>query len=199
MTGTVDARRFLELIRGRRSIRRYLDSPVPGELIDQILECGLHAPNGGGLQSSRFYVIQNPERMNRLNDAIREGLRNRTIVEGSSVNKGILRARQEGYHFCYRAPVLITAAAPAVYDNRMADCSVALENMLLACHALGLGACWCNQPHWLTDDELVRKIFREIGMPDTEEICGSICLGYTENESKGKAPRKDNRIIKDTV
>lgn len=43
---------------------------------------------------------------------------------------------------------VISAVAPRDYDNAMADCAMALENVQLAAAALGLGACWANQPHW---------------------------------------------------
>lgn len=76
------------------------------------MECALYAPTGGNLQNSRFLVIQSPALMEELNQVIRDELSSREIVVGEMMAKGIRRARQEGYHFIFHAPTLITAVAP---------------------------------------------------------------------------------------
>lgn len=140
----------------RRSVRVYTDEQISDEALHTILECGLYAPNGGNLQMPRFLVVQDSARMERLNAVIQRELASRELVDGQMMNRGILRARKEGYHFIHHAPTLISAVAPRTYGNAMADCTCALENMQLAAAALGLGACWSNQPHWLTDVPALR-------------------------------------------
>lgn len=181
----------------RRSVRSYTKEQIRDDDLKTILECGLYAPTGGNLQYSRFLVIQDPRTMEELNRVIRDELASREIVEGQMMSKGIRRARQEGYHFIYHAPTLISAAAPRDHSNSMADCAVGLENIQLAATALGLGSCWSNQPHWLTDVPAVREIFARVGLREEEDLFGSVSVGYPAYIAKKAGPRKENRLVLD--
>jgi len=189
----------IETMLSRRSVRVYTREQISADQLDMILRCGLYAPNGGNLQLPRFLVIQDPDRMERLNGVIQRELSSREPIPGHMMNRGILRAQKEGYHFIYHAPVLISAVAPREQSNAMADCACALENMLLAAASLGLGGCWSNQPHWLTDIPALRQIFSELGLQEDEDIFGSISVGHIGLAAAKAAPRKENRIIVDRL
>ena len=74
------------------------------------------------------------------------------------------------------------------YSNSMADCSVALENILLSAHSMGLGACFINQLTWFCDDKGVRNILTDIGIPENYIVCGSASIGYNSSLNPKKAP-----------
>ena len=184
-------------MRRRRSVRAFLPEQISREALRTLLECALYAPTGGNLQHSRFLVIQDPERLEALNRALCEELAARPLVEGQYRNKGILAARREGFHFFYHAPTVITAVAPRDAENAMADCAVGLEHIQLAATALGLGACWANQPHWLTDVPGVRAIFMPLGLRPEEDIFGSVSVGRPARPMKPAGPRKEGRAVVD--
>lgn len=192
-----DMNPVIENMLKRRSVRAYENRQIEDTDLNTILECALYAPTGGNLQNSRFLVIQSPELLEELNLAIRDELRSRPIVEGEMMTKGIKRAMQENYHFIFHAPTLISAAAPREHSNSMANCCTGLENIQLAATALGLGACWSNQPHWLTDVPKIREIFSRIGLREDEDIFGSVSVGYPAAVAKHAAARKDGRIVFD--
>ncbi len=196
-TGERNVNETIETMLKRRSVRAYQPEQIRDEDLEVILRCALYAPTGGNLQNSRFLVIQNPEWMEELNTAIRDELRSRPIVEGEMMAKGIRRAMQEDYHFIFHAPTLITAVAPRDHSNSMANCCTGLENMQIAATALGLGACWSNQPHWLTDVPKIREIFERLGLRADEDIFGSISVGYPKVVAKTAAARKEGRIVRD--
>lgn len=181
----------------RRSVRSYLPEQIKDEELQTILKCALYAPTGGNLQNSRFLVIQNPELMEELNLIIRDELASREIAEGEMMAKGIRRARTEGYHFIFHAPTLISAVAPRNHSNSMANCCTALENIQLAAAAMGLGACWSNQSHWLTDVPAVRELFGRLGLREDEDIFGSVSIGYPAFVAAKAPARKDGRIALD--
>lgn len=187
----------IETMLARRSVRAYRSQQIQREELDVILQCALYAPTGGNLQNSRFLVIQDPELMEELNEVIRRELASREIVEGEMMAKGIRRARQDGYHFIFHAPTLISATAPRDHSNSMANCCTGLENIQLAATALGLGACWSNQPHWLTGVPKVRELFGRLGLREDEDIFGSVSVGYPAFVAAKAAARKDGRIILD--
>ncbi len=193
-----EARDLIDVILNRRSVRQYTQRQISEDDLRTILTCGLYAPSGRGCQFSRFIVIQDPAVLEELNQLIQKDLSGRELVPGSSMSKGIARARQANYHFIHHAPTLINVVSPRNHDNSMANCSCALMNMQLAASALGLASCWSNQPHWLTDVPAIRAVFARYGLREEEDIFGSISLGYAADEPKERAPRKSGRVQFDT-
>lgn len=184
----------IETILKRRSVRAYEPDQISDEDLKLLLDCALYAPTGGNLQNSRFLVIQKPELLEELNEAIQEELSGREIVEGEMMAKGIRRARTAGYHFIFHAPTLISAVAPREHSNSMANCCTGLENIQIAAVSLGLGSCWSNQPHWLTDVPKIREIFGRLGLREDEDIFGSVSVGIPAAVAKRAAARKEGRI-----
>lgn len=188
----------ISTILSRRSVRRFEARQISDEQLSAILLSALYAPTGGNSQCSRFIVIQQPELLERLNRVYVNELASRELIEGQTMNVGIKAARNEGCNFFYHAPTLISAAAPRDYSNSMASCAAGLENIQLAAFSMGLGACWGNQGHWLTDVPAVREIFEALGMTEDEDIFGSVCIGYPAYISSRERPRKPGRIILDS-
>jgi nitroreductase len=98
-------------------------------------------------------------------------------------------SQKETFNFYYHAPTLIIALNRPDYENAMADCSVALENLFLAAQSLGLGSCYINQLHWLQGDPGVRDYLFELGIPKEYTICSAAAVGYIGKESVS-LPRK---------
>jgi nitroreductase len=115
---TVDA------IYTRRSIRKYLDQPVPEELVGKLLAAAMQAPSARNQQPWHFVVI---------NDR-------RTLVEITTFRPNAAMAAD--------APLAMLVCADLTLEKSegywAVDCSVAVENMLLAVNSLGLGAVWCG-------------------------------------------------------
>lgn len=127
----------LAVIKKRRSIRAYRPDQIADEELEAVLEAALYAPNAAD-QAWHFTVVQNKELLRRLSTAAREaGLRS-----GNEFLECI--ASKPGYDCLYGAPTLVIVSG----DTRQAipldaDCSAAMQNMLLAAESVGLGSCWC--------------------------------------------------------
>ena len=186
-----------DIILQRRSVRSYLDRQISDDELALLLKCGLYAPTGGDCQYTRFIVIQGKDAMEELNRMVQSELAGREVIPGQWMNKAILRARKEGYHFIHHAPTLINVVAPKDHGNSMADSANAIENIQLAATAMGLGACWSNQPHWLTDLPEVRAFFSRYGLKENEDIFGSVSVGYPDGPAKDASARKAGRVMLD--
>ena len=187
----------IETMLSRRSIRSYIDKPVEPELLKTILDCGLYAPTGHNTQLVRLFVQSKPETIAALNTIVQRELLAHVLTENDYWASSINRAKTPNYHFIHHAPVLISAAAPRDRANGMAECAAAVENMLLAAHSLGLGACWINQPNWFHDVPDLRALFAPLGMRDDEVILASLCVGYTSLQNPPAPPRKEGRLLSD--
>lgn len=181
----------------RRSVRKYADEQIKDDELNIILQTALYAPTGGNHQYTRFIVVQNQNKLKELNEIVRKEFSSREIIDGVYQNKTIIRAKKEGenYNFMFHAPALVVAISPKNHGNSMADSANALENIQIAATSLGLGACWVNQLHWLTDFEPIRKFMYELGMSEDDDIYGSVVLGHPALRLQEPSKRKDRRII----
>ncbi|MFQ5711146.1 MAG: nitroreductase family protein [Candidatus Geothermarchaeales archaeon] len=151
-----------EAIRERRSIRSFKPDTIPDETLNKILEAAQWAPSAGNCQARDFIVVKDPE-----------------------VKRRLCRAALDQW-FIEEAPVDIVVCAnedrsASRYGNRgrrlycLLDAAAAVQNLLLAAHALGLGACWIGAYH----DEMVSET---LNLPDFMIPIAIIPIGYPAEE-----------------
>jgi len=149
---------FFELIRKRRSIRKFKPVPVERGKIDLLIETALRAPSSRGLNPWRFIVVDQPDILEKLS-----------------------HAKPHGGAFLRGAPLGIAVIAdPAKSDAWVEDCSIASILVQLAAEALGLGSCWIqirNREHNATTsaESYVREV---LSIPETLNVECLIALGY---------------------
>ena len=78
--------------------------------------------------------------------------------------------------------MLIITANQKDYGNNIADCSCALENMMLMANALDLGSCWINQLKWLNENPVILECMKELGMKEDERVYGSLAVGFADTK-----------------
>ena len=186
----------IENILTRRSIRAYKEDQISEEELNIILESGKFAPSGGNSQTWRFTVVQNKEKLEHLNSLVREAFKNLEVDEKTyrSKKSGKRAAENDGYNFYYNAPTLIIVSNEREYSNCMADSAVAVENILLAAHSIGAGACFINQLTWFCDDKHVREALTDMGIPKNYVVCSSASIGYNSGSMPKASPRKDGTV-----
>ena len=167
----------IESILSRHSIRKFTEQPIPEELLQMILQTGLHAPNGHNLQTWQFTVVKKLEQIQRLKEA---------AIESAKAKKV----------YCYgfeNPSCLILVSNDNRNPNSCQDASCAAENMLLAAHSFGLGACWLNVLRTLRDVEPVKSVLDKYGIPQGHTVWSMIALGYPAEEPKSLA-KKENVV-----
>ncbi len=192
VTETLDA-----LVRERRSIRRFTADAIPREVVERLLTAAAWAPSAHNRQPWRFVAIETPAARERLARAMGDRLRRDLAADGVA-EEAIERDAQRSYTQIAAAPLAVvlclTMADMDVYpDERrqaaerlMAAQSVAMagQNLLLAAHAAGLGACWMCAPLFCPD--VVRAV---LALPADWEAQGLVVLGCpAETRSRGRNP-----------
>ena len=174
-----------DAIMTRRSTRRFQQKAVPDELLTKLVQAGRFAPSGGNSQSTHFFVITDPDILAELADLVQQAFAEMEVTEGmyASMASSISRSKKGGYVFHYGCPALIVTANVKDYDNNIADCACALENMMILGNELDLGTCWINQLKWLNEDPALLQKFRQFGLRDNERIYGALAVGYAANEN----------------
>jgi len=149
-----------EALKMRKSVRAYQETPVPKEALKRILEAGRIAPSASNRQPWHFIVVTESEK--------------RKVISKGPYAK-----------FVTESPVVIVGlgdskASPNWY---IVDVSIALENMVLAATAEGLGTCWIGG---FIEDE-VRQL---LGIPKNLKIVSLLSVGYPlEKTDAGGRPR----------
>lgn len=167
-----------EAIRGRRSIGRVKQDPVPKEQIEALLEAASWAPSHHATEPWRFYVMTGNGRQ-VLAEAYADVAMQSSVGTASPQEEQEMRAKHGGKAF--RAPVVIAAvvspsSAPGV--NRLEEFAAAhsaVQNLLLAAHALGLAAIWrSGEPMYHP------RMKEAFGLAEAEEVVGLIYVGYPD-------------------
>jgi F420 biosynthesis protein FbiB-like protein len=186
---------MFDIIRERRSVRKYLDRPVPQEAIEDILEAAGWAPSAHNAQPWRFIVLTDDSVKRELAEAMAESWADDMTKDGLKIEDEKRLARVERFA---TTPVLILACLTldgmrtfsdekrqkSERDLAMQSLGAALQNMLLAAHTKGFGACWFSAPCFCK--ETVRKVLK---IPDQIEPEALIAMGYSD-EKPPLPPRK---------
>jgi len=159
----------LEAIKTRRSVREFTSQPVSDKQIKRLLDAATRAPSAGNIQPWEFVVVRKPE--------IKHGLAQAALDQ----------------KFIEQAPVVIVVCAdPAKsaprYGSRgtnlycLQDTAAATQNILLAAHALGLGACWVGA----FKEEIAREVLK---IPEPVRPVAIIPVGHAARKLPAR-PRK---------
>lgn len=170
---------FLNIIKTRRSCRKYTSEQVSDEQLAAVMEAGTYAPTGMGTQSPFIVAVQDAGQRAEL----------------SRMNARVMGVESDPY---YGAPTFVLVFAPADAKNAVQDASCVLENMMLAAHSLGLGSCWINREREMFATEEGRRLMASWGLPDGLMGVGALSLGHPDGEPKPAKPRKEGyaRVVR---
>lgn len=163
----------MEVIHTRRSVKSYADTPVPRELVAKVAEAGTWAPCGMGKQAPIIVAVTNKALRDRI----------------AKLNVG----GRDADPF-YGAPVVLVVLADKSIPTYIYDGSLAMENMLLAAHDLGLGACWIHRAKEVFASDEGKAILKDLGIEGDYEGIGNCILGYPKGDLPAAKPRKENYI-----
>jgi nitroreductase len=167
----------LKDLKERRSIRKYKPQQIKDGELDAVLEAGTYAASGNGKQSAVIVVLQDADRIARL----------------QKLNAGVL-GKPDAKTF-YGAPTVVTVLADKNVNTWVDDGNIVIGNLLNAAHAAGLGSCYIYRAGPVFDSAEGKAILKEWGLGDNYGGVGHVLLGYAD-ESPKPAPRKNGYIIK---
>ncbi len=170
----------IETIMARRSIRKYKDTPVEREKLEQIAKCGINAPNGLNKQPWQIRIVDSKEYIDSL-----------TAVFAAAEPE---RAAEPGFKNIFRnAPAVIFVASPADGSGQL-DCGLMGENIVLAAQSLGLGTCCLGSPvMFMYSNENARPFVERLQLPDDYKLLYAIAVGYPDEQPQAK-PRDESKI-----
>ena len=176
---------FIDLVKKRKSVRKYSDKPVPREVIDQCLEAARLAPSACNSQPWSFIVIDNPE---VKNDIVRQSMSGiyklNTFVGEAPV---IIAAITERSRYVARLGGLIRNV-----KYNLIDIGIACDHLTLQAEELGVGTCWLGWFH----EKKVKKI---LDLPKSTHIDILISMGYPVQSPEDTQSKEKNRRSLDDI
>ena len=162
----------------RRSIRKFKPDPVPGELLDQIIEAGLYAASGMGKQSAIIVAVT------------RKSLRDRLMEMNRAIG-----GWPGGFDPFYGAPVILVVLAKKERPTCVYDGTLVMGNLMLAAHSLGLGGIWIHRAREEFDSAEGKTLLENLGIAGEWEGIGHCAVGYAEGELPKPPPRNGGRVF----
>jgi len=170
---------FIDLVRKRRSIRKYKSDPVPEEKLKYVLEAARFAPSWGNRQCWKYIIVTDA--------ALRK-----KIIERTSPPPIDARRPTRPRDWAAQAPIIIVGCAdPTKSGNKeekqyyLLDMGISMEHMMLAAAEQGLGTCWIGGGF----DEAVVK--ETLGIPKEIRVVALTPLGYPDETTE---PRPRNTL-----
>ncbi|MCE7747325.1 MAG: hypothetical protein GPJ51_02940 [Candidatus Heimdallarchaeota archaeon] len=190
-----------DVIRNRRSIRKYKEKPLTKEQIVEILDAGNRAPSAKNRVQWRFHVFQD-EAKAKLIQVCREGIEKLPMIP-------LMASTANSYNIMDQAPVVILVLQTCEWGGISAEIqsvSAAIQNMLLKAHSMGLGTVWINDVLFVEnaiidflDIKKVESEFKEMFLDFDQKagieigysgpLIAAIALGYPDEDPK-RAPKK---------
>ncbi|MCF0120100.1 MAG: nitroreductase family protein [Oscillospiraceae bacterium] len=178
----------IDTILSRRSVRGYLKTPVPDELVEEILKCGMYAPNGLGLQGWHFTVVRD----RALLDAISDANKQLTIKNGDPDE--IARISTPDYDTFRGAPMAIIISGHTDEPWHDPSCANAATVMTLAAESLGLSTCYIGGFRDALYEPEGAELVARLELPENCRPLYALALGYKGLEPKAPKPRRENCV-----
>jgi nitroreductase len=185
-----------ELIKYRRSIRKYQDRQISREDLSTIIEAGTFAPNAGGGQRSIVVGIHNKElceQIGKLNVACMDRSRlagnyvskdQPSIIDDPSIKSGF-----------YGAPTVCAVFAPIRFLYSIPDAFCVAENMVLQATELGISSCIIARGEETFDNDFGKELLQKWNIPEGYVARCFVLLGYCDGKYPKEKPRKEGRAI----
>lgn len=152
---------LIEIMRNRRSVRKYKNEQIPKEKLNKILLSGLLSASSRGKRPWEFIVVKNKEMLKKMSDC---RINSAKMLEGADC-------------------AIVVIADSNITDVWVEDCSIAMANMHLTADSLGIGSCWIQcrlreAPTGITTEDYLRELLH---FPENYKAEAILSLGIAEN------------------
>lgn len=171
---------LMDIIKGRRSIRKYQDKEVPEEILSQVLESIRWAPSWANTQCWEVIVVKDPANKERLQEAFETNPAKNAVVQAPVLIILCAKLENSGY---YKGKVTTKFG-----DWFMFDLGLAAQTLCLTAHNLGLGTVIAG----LFDHNKAKET---LGVPEGYELVAIIPLGYPAKGSSAPKRREINEFL----
>lgn len=172
----------IENIMARRSVRAYKEQAVPRELLEQVVECGINAPNAMNAQQWEVRVVESKAWIDKATEAYKQS------VKGTPAEKMVTEPSFKNM-FRNAPAVIFIGHKPSKYTA--VDCGLMAENMMLAAQSLGLGTVCMASPVMFLTQAAGAEFLSSLSFSEDYEPLICIGIGYADEAPAAKPRNKE--------
>lgn len=165
-----------EILKNRRSIRKYKSEQVSDAHLDAILEAGLYAASGMNTQNTIMVAVRDKETRDQL----------------SKMNAAVMGTESDPF---YGAPCVVVVLVEPERYTAVEDGSLVMGNLMNAAYEIGVGSCWIHRAGQMFESEEGKQLLRKWGLREDLLGVGNCILGYPD-EDPAPRPRREGRVVK---
>lgn len=188
---------LLEMIRSRRSIRKYKDQPVERKKLEAIVEAGLFAPNPGGRQGTKIIMLEDADLIERIG-VVNANCENRNWNAGvSSEQPSIIDdlSIKSGFYGCPALAMVCIRRASKSAVNAIGSAFVCAENIVLEAYALGVSSVIVGRAEATFSKPGMQELLDQWGLDPEYMPIVFVCLGYIDGPYPAIKPRYEGRAV----
>lgn len=189
---------LLELMKQRRSIRKYLDKKVEKEKLDKILQAGIYAPNPGGRQGTKIIMLDDAALIHKIG-IINADCENRdwggmgVSAEQPSIIDDL--TIKSGFYGCQALGIVCTTKRMSKLVNGIGAAFVCAENMVLEAYELGVSSCIVGRAEATFSHPETAALLPKWGLDEEYTPLVFVCLGYINGEYPKIKARNEGRTL----
>lgn len=188
---------LLELMKQRRSIRKYAGQRVEREKLEKILEAGIYAPNPGGRQGTKILMLDDPSLIEKIG-IVNANAENRnwggsgvsteqpSIIDDLSI--------KSGFYGCTSLGIVCVADTMKAKVNGIGSAFVCAENMVLEAYDLGVSSCIVGRAEDTFRDPEMAQLLQSWNIGEYSPMV-FVCLGYINGEYPKGKERTEGRAL----
>lgn len=189
---------LLELMKTRRSIRKYQPTPVEKEKLQKIMEAGIYAPNPGGRQGSKVIMLTDPALIDKIG-IVNADCENRdwggmgvSAEQPSIIDDLSIRS---GFYGCTALGIVCVPQRMAAMVNGIGSAFVTAQNMVLEAYALGVSSCIVGRAEATFSQPEMAELLTQWGLGKEHTPIVFVCLGYINGEYPKAKQRNEGRML----
>lgn len=189
---------MLDMLKHRRSIRKYTDKKVERDKLEKIAEAGIYAPNPGGGQGTTVIMLDDA----RVIDEI--GVVNAACENRNWGGRGVSEEQpsiiddlsiRSGFYGCPALGIVCIKRNAKNYVNAIGSAFVTAENMVMEAYSLDVSSCIVGRAEATFERKEMQALLEMWGLDPEFMPMVFVCLGYIDGEYPSAKPRKEGRIL----
>ena len=188
---------LLELMKTRRSIRRYLPKEVEKEKLEKIVEAGIYAPNPGGRQGTKIIMLSDPTLIEEIG-IVNANCENRNWDQGvSSEQPSIIddKTIKSGFYGCSALAMVCIQRDKITQVNAVGSAFICAQNMVLEAYDLDIASCIVGRAEATFKHPQMNQLLSKWGLDENYMPIVFVCLGYIDGPYPKIKPRLSGRTI----
>ena len=189
---------ILEMIKTRRSIRKFTEQKVEREKLEKIAEAGIYAPNAGGRQGTKIIMIEDYDLIEKIgicsaNCENRNWGGRKVNADQPSIIDDL--SIKNGFYGCQALAVVCTPKANYTMTNSIGSGFCTIENMVLEAYSLGVDSCIVGRAEATFKIPEMAELLKEWKLDEDYTPLMFLCMGYINGPYPKAKARKEGRIL----